>query len=286
MEKMPTLFGMISSANSINYTRLAIESFKSNTILHPGDRFVLIDNDNCWYEDIDGLLIKNETPKSFASNVNRLLKIADRENLDLILLSNDVIFTKNWRDPLEKRDDIICLPSCNQTYTYLDDQNNALIPPSLSIEDNYYIDNLEFVANEHEKMSFEYYERLHISFYAFRLPKNVFYVVGLFDESFGPGGGEDVDYRIRASLLGFETKYVSTSYLLHFQGKSTWQSGEDPETTKNRNKKYFDRFVEKWGSDAANLFLPIGNSQEIINRYQLSDSQSFYQMLRALDVRK
>lgn len=285
MEKMSTLFGMISSKNSLKYTNIALKSFFLTTEFKKGDRFILIDNDNCWMRDVNGLVIKNEKPMSFAANINLLLRIADRENLDLILMSNDVVFTPGWREPLEKRDDIITLPSCNQTYSYFDENQNLLIPSSLTIEEFTNPEKLFFVANEHKKMMFDYYERLHTSFYVFRLPRIIYYLVGFFDESFGKGGGEDVDYRIRASLFGFDTKFVTTSYLLHFQGASTWRSGEDMMETKLRNEQYFNRFSEKWSIDSANLFLQIGNHQAVKEKYQIELDWKFSDLMKKLNVR-
>jgi hypothetical protein len=116
-----------------------------------------------------------------------------------------------------------------------------------------------------------FYERLLMPFYAFRLPYEIYSKVGLFDESFGNGGGEDVDYRIRTILLGFNVKYTTQSYLLHFHGKSTWDGGETSEETQQRNKLYFDKFIEKWGSDLTNLLLSGGDSMNVVKKYILSN---------------
>jgi GT2 family glycosyltransferase len=76
----------------------------------------------------------------------------------------------------------------------------------------------------------------------------VYSVVGNLDESFGAGGGEDRDYCIRCYQAGFELRYALNSYILHFQGKSTWRGGETREQTAARNRFYTERFKEKWGT--------------------------------------
>jgi hypothetical protein len=37
------------------------------------------------------------------------------------------------------------------------------------------------------------------------------------------------------------------SYILHFQGKSTWRGAETREETAERDRFYIERFRKKWG---------------------------------------
>lgn len=96
---------------------------------------------------------------------------------------------------------------------------------------------------------------LHIGFYCFLLPCEIGVAVGLFDETYGRGGAEDVDYRIRAHLAGFDVRLALDSFVLHFMGKSTWRGAESPEETRARDTRYHQRFAEKWGQDLAQIFL-------------------------------
>lgn len=75
----PTLFGMVTTAKSSNFTYYALNSFFSTVTLNPQDLFVLIDNDNVW-EDFsypNVRIIRNKQPLSFAANINQLISIAD-----------------------------------------------------------------------------------------------------------------------------------------------------------------------------------------------------------------
>ena len=282
-----TLFGMITSGNSADYTRYALNSFFSNTILSTTDMFVLIDNDNTWtdlsYPSIN--VICNEETQSFAANINKLLKIATEHGLDLVVMNNDIIFTDGWRESLDVRDDIICLPSCNQTHVYNSEGNIPIIPNTLTLDEyNNGYDTLAYVANHHSNANSGYYERLHTAFYLFRLPKNIYLDVGEFDENFKPCGGEDVDYRIRAALKGYKTLYTNNSYVLHFHGKSTWAGTETQQEVERRNSAYFQQFVKKYDENVANLFLQIGNPKAVVEKFNLAqvDLNNFTAVVRSL----
>lgn len=282
--KKPTLFGMISSKESIAYTRYALNSFFSTTQLSDEDAVMLIDNDDSWddfsYPYVN--IVKNQQKKSFAANINHLIQLADQNSLDLIVMNNDIVFTEGWRESLELRDDIICLPSCNQTHIYNNEQAEPIIPSTMTLEQyaNRW-DLLTYVANHHVNANSGYYERFHTAFYLFRLPRKIYKDVGSFDESFAPCGGEDVDYRIRAALKGYQTLYTNHSYVLHFHGKSTWAGSETDKDIERRNSQYFNTFAKKYSDDCANLFLQIGNSQPIISKYELEmvDGNDFLSVL-------
>jgi hypothetical protein len=141
----------------------------------------------------------------------------------------------------------------------------------MSIED--YADkfaSLSDIAPQHLRQDLKsFFEQALMAFYVFKLPANVYNRVGKFDERFGVGGGEDVDYRLRCIQENIPVKYFSRSYLLHFQGKSTWDGAENQQQTTDRNKKYFDVFVDKWGMDLANLCLVGGDPNSVIEKYGL-----------------
>jgi GT2 family glycosyltransferase len=93
-----------------------------------------------------------------------------------------------------------------------------------------------------------------ITFYCFYIPHKILSRVGFLDENF-KHGGEDIDYRVRASQLGFDTNINCDCYLLHFCGKSSWRSGEDKEKTLEREKNCYDNFSKKWGQEMAEQLL-------------------------------
>lgn len=269
-----TLYAMISSASSDHYTGPAIESFLKHTKLGVGDDALLIDNDKTG-NHIDKKLrvIENETPQGFAKNINDAIAYANGR--DLVILSNDIEFTHGWNEPIKQYNNLILLPSCNQTHTYISTDQSLRLTQSMYLNDynNKQLALADCVSQHKSQVLYGFFDRHLMPFYAFRIPYAIYSKVGLFDEDFGPGGGEDVDYRLRAIELGFDVKYASQSYLLHYHGKSTWDGGETLQQTYERDKQYFQHFSDKWGEEWANLFLSGGNPMPVIEKYNL---QSYF----------
>ena len=246
-------FCMIHTKDSKEYTYKAIETFKKYTTIGDNDRVFLIDNDNSFDDTVSGVnIIKNTEPKSFSENINEILSISIHDGADFVLLSNDIIFTPNWLTPLINTDKIK-IPLCNQ---YINDTFDGFqTETAMNISE--YIGNeekLNVIANNIVNKNLQFTQPKLIPFYCFYLPHKVSSVVGLFDTNFGKAGGEDIDYRLRAKNNGFETELVSNSYLLHFMGKSTWRGAETENETIERNTKYQQYFISKWGEDIANQY--------------------------------
>jgi GT2 family glycosyltransferase len=270
---------MVTTAKSGKFTPGAISSFLTTTKLTTADLFILIDNDDSWADTVPAniQIIKNTEPRSFAYNINQLLKIADKLGLDLIMMNNDIVLTPDWLTGLERRNDIICLPSCNQTHSYAGADGEIVFDQNVELEEYSGRQPHLYRIAAHHKNNFDgYFEKLHTSFYLFRLPREVYTKVGLFDETFTPAGGEDVDYRIRAALAGFDTMFTTECYVLHFHGKSTWAGSETATETDLRNTSYLQRFIEKWGEDLAYLLLKAGQSVDkishVVQKYNANDA--------------
>ena len=97
------------------------------------------------------------------------------------------------------------------------------------------------------------------AFYCFYIPHEVSSKVGLFDEEFGKGGGEDIDYGLRAEQLGFETKFNTNSYLLHFYHKTLNNETKDEEDS--RTEHLYVHFSKKWGKEVADKKLSLAVTQ-------------------------
>jgi GT2 family glycosyltransferase len=179
------------------------------------------------------------------------MKLALVDEANFFGLSNDVVFTENWNTNFEVENKIL-VPLCNQK---LIGQSGSLnIDSAMDIEEYEGRENdlNEFVKSlDVEKIKVD---TKIIGFYCFYIPHYVLSRVGFLDENF-ENGGEDVDYRVRASQLGFETEINITSYLLHFCGKSIWRSGEPKEKTIKRERKYRKYFQEKWGKELTEQLL-------------------------------
>lgn len=254
VEISPVYYCMTSTKSTEKYTDLALKSFFEHTTLREQDKFFLIDNDgdyklSNYQEQIT--VISNNTPKTFAQNMNFIMKLAAVDKVNFFGLSNDVVFTENWNENFNVRNKIL-VPLCNQKFT--GEYGNLKIESVMDLED---YDNKEQELNTFTKL-FDFntlnIDKNIIGFYCFYIPYEILSKVGFLDENFN-NGGEDIDYRLRAYQLGFEVDINCHSYLLHFSGKSTWRSNEGKEKTLEREANYRKYFESKWGKDLAKQLL-------------------------------
>jgi GT2 family glycosyltransferase len=268
-----TCFGMVTTARSSRYTLPALESFFRHTEMAAADRFLLIDNDGGFaaparFSRVE--LVANARPLGFAANVNQVIAAANQAQTDVVMLNNDIVFTAGWLAPLRGAEDAILVPLCNQQQVY---RHGALaLQPLMDLEQvqGHEADLDAIVAAHRANPEWRGLRHaVHISFFCFRLPRAVHQAVGAFDEGFGRGGGEDLDYRIRAHLAGFHVGIAVESYVLHFMGKSTWRGGESADESRAREAGYIARLRAKWGEDLAQMFLFSGNWQAVVARIGL-----------------
>ena len=275
---MSNLFAMVTLKSSHLYTGYAIESFFKNTELYDNDEFLLIDNNGCEldkfsiYKKIQ--TIKNQLPLSFAENVNQAINKAIKGKKNLVFLNNDIIFTRNWFQPLQLDSKNISIPTNNQLFPYQSDCGNLKLETTMNLEDfneNYIL--LNDIVEKHKK-KFKpnlKFQGLLMPFYCFKVPYKILCEVGYFDKSFGIGGGEDIDYRIRCAIKGYEINFLLESYILHFHGKSTWDGAEAKIQTEIRNEIYIKAFKKKWGSEMTQLFILRKNFSNILSEKGLED---------------
>jgi glycosyltransferase involved in cell wall biosynthesis/GT2 family glycosyltransferase len=250
----PVYYCMVTTDNTKKYTDVALESFFKYTNFNDQDRFFLIDNDNTYQlsQHIDKITkVSNHTPKTFAENMNLVMKLAFLDKVDFIGLNNDLVFTENWNQNFGKSK-VISVPLCNQKHT--GECESLKIKSAMDLEDYQGKENElnEFVKGiDSQKLNID---STIVGFHCFHIPHEIISQVGFFDERF-ENGGEDIDYRIRASQLGYNVEIDTSSYLLHFYGKSIWRSGEEKEKTLRREKNYRQYFEKKWGKSVADQLL-------------------------------
>lgn len=275
---MNNIFAMVTLKSSNYYTKFALESFFQNSEIEKDDEFLLINNDYCDTKKFLAFnkvkIIKNSKPFSFAENVNQVIDIALQKKKNLIFLNNDIIFTENWLVPLKKELSCISIPVNNQLFSYSSKCNNLKLPATMSFDQfngNYNL--LNTIVKKHkEKFGFgKKFQAPLMPFFCFKAPYEILNEVGHFDNSFGKGGGEDIDYRIRCAIKGYEVNFLLDSYLLHFHGKSTWDGGETTNQVEERNKKYVEVFIKKWGDELSQLFIFRKNFSNILSEKGLEN---------------
>ena len=271
------IFLMISTKKSQRYTAVSLSSLLRRTFIRGRDRLVVVDNDgDLRAEDLEmSELLRNPEPRSFAENANLGLRLAREAQTDLMLLNNDIIFTRYWLDYLDPKPGVISVPYCNQDALYSHGGLKLGFAMSLEEFSPELEGDLEVIAESHRRLSTakKFVGVVHplVPYFCVHIPLDVAQKVGDFDESLGRGGGEDVDYRLRAALAGINTRKVSDAYLLHFMGKSTWLSGESNEESVRHEQFYRKKFTEKWGEALASLFLSGGDKAALARQLGVID---------------
>jgi GT2 family glycosyltransferase len=258
-EKRPNLFGMVTTAASRHYTPLALRSFFAHTPLRDGDRLLLVDNDGD-FELPGGLppgriaVVRPERPQGFATNGNLLLREARTRAADLFFLNNDLVFTVGWLEPLLADRRALLSPLSNAQVA--GSAGAFSTQPCMDLED--YTGHeaaVDAIAAQLRADAAGYRSTPSVAFFCIKIPRAVYDVVGDFDESFGKGGGEDRDYAVRAWIAGIPQEFALQSYVLHFQGRSTWRGAETVEQRKARDAQYTQAFQQKWGPALTHAFL-------------------------------
>jgi GT2 family glycosyltransferase len=284
------VFCFVSSANTEEFSALALESFFSKTKLEKEDIFVFVNNDgtNSFRKHFPiNIYINNKKPKSWAENFNKGLRIAKKFKRHFVVITNDIVFTDNWFEPLKQTDDAILIPACNINYLY--NSPGFKTSPCMQLED--YIGKekyLESIVNFHQQQfKFDHLqERIFMQMYLGRIPYKVHNDVGYFDHTFSNCGGEDMDYRIRSAIKGYKTMIANHSLTLHFHGKSSWDGGETNEQEKVRREQYLKRGIEKWGEDLTEIFIKGSNAKEWAYKLGLNkefDNSESYNIIRKIN---
>ena len=286
---MNHVFCFVSSAKTEDYSRLALYSFFLKTKLEKGDIFVFVNNDgtNAFRKEypID-VYINNKTPKSWATNFNKGLRIAKKFKKHFVVITNDIVFTDNWFEPLKQRDDAILIPACNINYLY----NSAEFKTSPCMQLNEYIGKEKYLDGivQYHQSNFKFddlKERIFMQLYLGRIPYQVHDEIGYFDYYFSNCGGEDMDYRIRCAIKGYKTMIANHSLTLHFHGKSSWDGNETTEQERIRREQYLERGIKKWGEDLNEIFIKGTNAKEWAYKLGLQkefDSGESYNIIRKL----
>ena len=263
---------MVTLQSTNLYTGYALESFFKYTNLDADDEFLLINNDGCetnkylTYKKVK--TIKNSNPLNFAENVNHIIDRAIKKRKNLIFLNNDLIFTDNWFKPINKSSNEISIPSNNQIFQYQSDCGNLKLKITMNLNDfNRKHELLNSIVKKHKQKfeSIKKFQTLLMPFSCFKVPYNILCEVGHLDTSYGTGGGEDVDYRIRCAAKGYEVNFLMDSFLLHFHGKSTW-GVETKDETEKRNRIYTKAFLKKWGSEMTQIFILRKDFSDILEK--------------------
>jgi hypothetical protein len=303
MDQSPTIYGMITTTSSVRYTIHALRSFQNN--LPPGNfSFYLIDNDSSFNEEIplpNCKILRNPSPLGFGANMNQILQIALERKSDALLLNNDLSFSPGWYHAFFTEDKFtITSPLSNREVQYgvavMNYKSQSVLQSvctlaSFTLEEylnEYHL--YEHLLHLHQRLSPKrYLSVLVLPFFCVKIPYEVIRQVGLFDLSFGMGGGEDYDYALRAQELGFKVAYSLGQFIYHFGGKSSWSGVITDQAWETHVNSFVGRFESKWGEALTKAIikeesLPIIEelASKVIAVNQGTDIYSYAPVLHAL----
>lgn len=289
MSQRARVFGMVNMQLSWEYTSYALKTFGKYTAFSDGDLFVLVDDDGSFGAAPDWILpqvevITNSSSKSFAQNINQVMRVADSHGADLYFFHNDLIFTDSWSDALRSDRASLLVPMCNQDAQYRAgdfDWKEQLILTDYTKRAPF----LREVVKLHRSQQEGYKEVLSTPLHAVKIPREIYQVVGEFDENFQRLGGEDRDYCLRALQAGFKVERALSSFLLHFGGKSSVGGGESAAATHERIATCRKVFELKWGEKLARLVFDndlsvLQSSPDVIEAFARGDFRHLLEILK------
>jgi len=198
--------------------------------------------------------------KGFIKNVNKALtfatKVSRPEDTKLIvLLNNDVILTEGWLDRFRRifiNDDMLhavgpITSECSSWQSFL---NASHVTHGFKIPHNF----VSHSANERAKILANHYSDLMmpcrmLAFFCTAFRREVFDSLGLLDERFELGYGDDDDFALRMNNASMKLGVSFGSYVHHVH-RGTFGTIYTPEEIKAIQAKQHERFEAKHGERA------------------------------------
>ena len=103
----------------------------------------------------------------------------------------------------------------------------------------------------------------YISGAAIMIRKNLWNIIGGFDERYAPAYCEDSDLAFEVRKFGYKVVYEPTSVVTHFEGVSNGTDTSDETSIKSYQAKNVEKLKEKW-------------AKELLNQYERSDEPDYF----------
>lgn len=232
---------IILAYNQLQYTKICIESLQQYTkepyeliLVNNGSQ----DRTNEYFHSIKGArVISNQENKGFAKGVNQGIKKAKGQSI--LLLNNDTVVTKNWLKNLRN-----CLMSNKEI---------GIVGPRTNRCGNKQRMDIGFKDLEEMHLSAETFNQQNkekwftvnfVSGFCMLIKREVIDSIGLFDEHFLIGVGEDNDYSYRAIKAGYLLLCAGDTFIYHFKDRTFLGNKMNKEKIVRENHR---RLKEKWG---------------------------------------
>lgn len=250
---------VILTLNQLPYTRQCLESILRCT---PQDLYELILVDNGSSDGTTDFLesfLSSRLPRNrwslmqngknlgFSKGCNQGI-LAGQGN-HILLLNNDVMVTPGWLERL-----LLTLTSGDRRGIVGPMSNRALLWQEVSFNDAARRDD-QILLSELDDFSEALASKKKgsilscqsLSGFCLLIKREVVECIGLLDESFPIGGGEDIDFCFRALKAGFEVILAEDTFVYHHGGATFKGERISEEPLQSRNIK---TFINKWGLTA------------------------------------
>lgn len=236
---------IIPCLNHFDMTKMCLESFYKHTDITDVELIIVNDGSSDETKDNIAALLDGETVilnhwptnKGFAPSVNHGIKVARGRNI--IICNNDFLFGPNWLTILEEAFKIL--------------PNAYMITSTLVTKDDVSPENFYKYCEKVQKTTMNFFSPW-LKYGPWMFKKEVFDMLGLFDEKFIWGTYEDIDMLLRMSSRQLLWGSINRSLVYHYV--SVTQNGALAERV-GQQYHYTNRdyFVEKWGTDKISVDL-------------------------------
>lgn len=218
-----------------HYTGSAIGSIREHTNLDY--EIIIIDNNSTVelggliWQDIVDKYVKNDENLGVAKAWNQGIKMAKGEYV--AILNSDIQVFDYWAEDLIEALDHVALAMATPMYAY--PYGRATKAAELR---------MEWMKTEPDKYLSDFKD-----FSCIMAKRSLFDEVGLFDENYGMGYGEDIDFRFRLEEKGLVSKSTKKANIHHVgmaTGHTLDNQGAKLGDVMNRNKEYT---AKKWNLD-------------------------------------
>lgn len=173
-------------------------------------------------------LIHNKTPQGYPKACNQGIRIADTEFV--CLLNSDVVVPSRWlKRLLEGAEDF---PSGGMFGPTCARKSYQSLPESYLITRPTEVD--KFASIIYKKYRKNYADTM-ITGFCCLIRSKLFKEIGLLDERFGLGGGEDKEFRTRAIHAGWKAIWVKHAFVWHYGNVSFAAAGIDRKELHRKN---------------------------------------------------
>ena len=234
---------IILTYNNLKHNKNLISSIESFT--KPGTyELIVVDNQSTdgtreWLKTLSGItLILNDENVGFPKGCNQGI-LAASPGSDILLLNNDIVVTPNWLDNL-----------CTALYSRPD------IGAAQGLDGYYFNDRQEdedfqtFALENNVSDPKRWFYSPVVHGYCLLIKREVLDRVGLLDEAFSPGYGEDDDFSCRVLASGYYLLKCLDCYIHHL-GSLSFKNEQKYNEFKVRNRR---KFMEKWGFDSHSVY--------------------------------